>query len=238
MFSIAYSQENQGLQELAGSLEYLAESEENFKIPEEILEELTRFRENPLNINEADRQSLESLSLFSEYQISSLLNYIENYGKLLTYQEILSIPGFNKTILDQIKPFIELTTKPRALIQYEKKKSVKGYIFTRYSRKFDQARKYLNQNNKSSSTENFLGSQDRLFLKTTVEMKNKFQLGFRADKDAGEPFLGNSIPDSLKNKIKPGFDFYSGYITAKDIGFLKKIVVGDFHVQTGQGLTI
>ncbi|MEZ5195670.1 MAG: hypothetical protein R2764_04525 [Bacteroidales bacterium] len=39
-------------------------------------------------------------------------------------------------------------------------------------------------------------------------------------------------------KLKNGFDFYSGFISLQDIGFLKALSIGDYHLDFGQGLTL
>jgi hypothetical protein len=50
------------------------------------------------------------------------------------------------------------------------------------------------------------------------------------EKDAGEQFI-----DSGKNK---GFDFYSGNISFRGNGIVKKLLVGDYALQFGQGLVM
>jgi hypothetical protein len=50
------------------------------------------------------------------------------------------------------------------------------------------------------------------------------------EKDAGEQFF-----DSSKNK---GFDFYSGNISFRGSGIVKKLLIGDYALQFGQGLVM
>jgi len=55
------------------------------------------------------------------------------------------------------------------------------------------------------------------------------QLGLITEKDAGEPLLDGTFPT--------GFDYLSGYAQLSDIGCIKRLVVGDFRAEFGQGAT-
>ena len=50
--------------------------------------------------------------------------------------------------------------------------------------------------------------------------------------------LNDSINQLVGEKINSVFDFLSVFAYAEDIGFIKKIVVGDYHLEFGQGLTL
>jgi hypothetical protein len=50
------------------------------------------------------------------------------------------------------------------------------------------------------------------------------------EKDAGEEFFTGSNPY--------GFDFFSGFVQVNDLGPFKSILIGDYQVTTGQGLTL
>jgi hypothetical protein len=54
--------------------------------------------------------------------------------------------------------------------------------------------------------------------------------GFTGEKDAGEEFF--------RGTQKNGFDFYSAHFFLKNFGNLKRLAIGDFHAQFGQGLTL
>jgi hypothetical protein len=69
-----------------------------------------------------------------------------------------------------------------------------------------------------------------MYLKYRFNYFNNIKIGITAEKDAGEDFFRGSNPY--------GFDFYSGYINVNNIGILKNLVVGDYLLQFGQGLTL
>ena len=53
-------------------------------------------------------------------------------------------------------------------------------------------------------------------------------IGFTMEKDAGEEFF--------KGKQSTGFDFYSAHCYIRNLGILKSLAIGDYHVSFGQGL--
>jgi len=232
----AAGQQEQGLQELENNLEEMASDGLEAQIPYEILEDLSALTEKPIILNKATSGDLEKLTLLSDYQISHFLEYREKYGDLLSFNEILAIPGFNTTILEQIQPFVSLNGEKALILPVPvKTRKARAYLISRYSRNF-----LLSSGNRISLQEEpeYLGSPDKYYFKATAEYRNRFSAGFLAEKDAGEPFFAGEIPDTLKGFRKPGFDFYTGFIAFHDWKFIKKIVVGDFHVQAGQGLTL
>ncbi len=62
------------------------------------------------------------------------------------------------------------------------------------------------------------------------------------DKDAGEVMFKGNLSDSLRdligNKVGNGYDFLSAFAYAEDLGMVKKVVIGDYHLEFGQGLTL
>jgi hypothetical protein len=67
-------------------------------------------------------------------------------------------------------------------------------------------------------------------LKYRFNYLNNIKIGLTAEKDAGEEFF--------KGSNRYCFDFYSGYINVNNLGILKNVVVGDYLLQFGQGLTL
>ncbi|PID93060.1 MAG: hypothetical protein CSA94_02595, partial [Bacteroidetes bacterium] len=60
--------------------------------------------------------------------------------------------------------------------------------------------------------------------------KDKFAIGFLAEKDAGEEFF--------KGSQKQGFDHYVGFLQVNNVGILKTAIVGDYLARFGQGLAV
>jgi len=76
----------------------------------------------------------------------------------------------------------------------------------------------------------YLGSPDRIINRFRWNARKKLKISLNMKKDAGEPF-------SIKDK-RMGFDYYSGSILINKLGPFEQIVVGDYLLQFGQGLSL
>src|SRR5690606_7231297 len=88
-------------------IEQIAESAENDELDfNTLFETLTIYYESPLNLNIATREELSSMSLLSNFQIASFLEYRETYGSLLSIYELSAIEGWDMQIINAILPFV------------------------------------------------------------------------------------------------------------------------------------
>ncbi len=200
-----------------------------------LYEDLTYYLNEPLNLNLATKEDLEKLQLLSEFQIQNLLNYIKEFGQILSIYELLNINGFNEEYVRLILPFITIE-KVEPLLSFDPKKAVKygkHRIFLR-SQRILQEQKGFSPITDSALAANpnsrYLGNPWRYYVRYQYTYKNKVAWGLTADKDPGEEFF--------KGTQKNGFDFYSAHLMVRGIGPIKTIVLGDYVAQFGQGLVI
>jgi hypothetical protein len=83
--------------------------------------------------------------------------------------------------------------------------------------------------NSTSNSAKYIGNSLYHSLKYRYYFKDRILVGFTAEKDAGEQFIG---------KTHTGYDFYSGYAQLNNVGKLKTVVLGDFRANFGQGLVL
>lgn len=76
----------------------------------------------------------------------------------------------------------------------------------------------------------YLGSPWVLYTRYRFSFSKKYSFGITAEKDAGEEFFTGTQ--------KQGFDYYSAHLFVRDIGVIKKIAVGDYQLEYGQGLNV
>lgn len=195
-----------------------------------LLEDLNYFYDHPLNLNAATREQLQQLYLLTDYQITSLFNYRRKYGQLNSIYEIQNIDGWDADVIYLARPFI--TVAPVTQIQKIRAKTVWKYgkheVVARYAQYFEKQKGYLQNDTNPSS--GYLGDPFVMMLRYRFTYRDRISIGFAADKDRGEEFFRGSNAK--------GFDFYSGHIFFKDFGIFKKLVLGDYQVQFGQGLTM
>ena len=91
--------------------EQMSQEEGSEASVEEFLDWWNSLLRKPLEINRAGRSDLERLGLLSNFQISSLLDYIGEYGEILSVEELALVDGFNASLAELILPFITFEGK-------------------------------------------------------------------------------------------------------------------------------
>lgn len=200
------------------------------------VEELNLLRARPVNINSGDENELRRLFFLNDLQISNLIEYTKQYGSLATIYELQVIDGFNERIVSQMIPFITLS--PYVPEKFSLKRALKyggTDAMFRYQRVLQQQAGYADVTDSmriANPNKYYLGSQNSLFLRVQYSYKDYLKFGLVCDNDAGETFLPKS------DTLHKGFDFYSIHLFLKNIGVIKQLAIGDYHVQFGQGLTM
>ena len=182
---------------------------------EEVMESLERLLERPLDINRATRSQLEQIPVLSEFQIESLLEYRENSGPVLSKMELGLINGFDSAVAALLEPLLHFSTENAV-----PKKGVSTTVLLKGWWK-PQDKEYVGEPFYSQ-------------VKYKGTINDKYQLGFTLEKDYGEQV-------TAKGQLPLG-DFFSFHGQAKDIQLGKNlkvsnIVLGDYSIRMGQGLT-
>ena len=191
--------------------------------------------EYPIDLNSATEEDLRQLQLLTDFQIQSLLTYRKTSGELFSIYEVPLVHGFNEEIFEQLQPFI--TVYPLSALQREhfSDRFTRGrhQFIGRTGRVIEEQRGYSfisPEDLARSPNSRYLGSPWYAYTRYRYTYKNKTQWGLTATNHAGEPFFSGIN--------RAGFDFYSAHVQMKDIGVLKNFIVGDYHIQFGQGLVI
>lgn len=218
-------------------VEQLAEEGEiNETAIENIYQELLQLENNPLNLNTVTREQLERIPLLSMEEIASIATFLETNRPLYTVYELRNVPYLDVKTVALILPFFyagdsappEVSMTPSNMlqdgqqeVQFRLDKTVTpraGYgdfsdsILARYPN-----RKYVG--------EDFYTS-----LRYAFHYRDKIQMGFTAEKDAGEPFF--------KNDYHKGYDHYGFHLIIRDVGILQTVALGDYRLSFGQGLIL
>lgn len=204
---------------------------------EEMIQTLLNFTLSPLNVNTAGFDSLKMLFLLSDGQIDQLLAFRKKYGNFLHLNELLLVPGIGRQDLENIRVFITLgqpeirdrlaavkkSTRQELIgklrISLPRQEGYRRYRPEDFDKKTDYERK---QNNR------FLGPPLGSLLKYKLTVGEHLQFGFTGENDPGEAYF--------TSHQKAGFDFLSAYLSVSASHFFRKIVIGDYRLQWGQGL--
>jgi len=206
---------------------------------EDLYETLLQYYQTPVNLNTASREELRGLLLFSETQITSLLDHRQQHGPLLTLYELQAVPTFDLRTIYRAAPFVTVQTLGgsnalRGPLRQRVLKEDNNALFVRYERVLQGRKGYLAAppDSLGKGPTRYLGSPDKLLVRYRVSHPKDFSLGFTAEKDAGEQFRWN--PGARQY----GPDFLSGHLVLHERGRLKTLAVGDYQLQFGQGLLL
>lgn len=191
----------------------------------EISERLNYYLKNPIDLNKAENQDLVELYFLSPFQIQELLTYRKESGRFISLYELQSITGFDEQSIQRLLPFITIREVG------DKKPAIKDGehdLMLRYGRILEKQKGYLVPEKTGQS--HYMGTPDRLFVRYRYRLGNKLQVALNMKKDAGEEFF--------KGNQRNGFDFYSASVFIRNIGKVSNLVIGDYSLQLGQGLSL
>jgi hypothetical protein len=235
-----------GIEFITDQLENIAQSTDRNLDYSDLLDEYLFYFNNPLNLNGEDVYKLVELHLINQIQFNNLMTYLNQYKQFYSLYELKNIPGFDSQTIINLLPFVSVTTskerfaiKPRNVFKYGRHQ-----LILRYNQFLEPSTGFLLPKDSAVAHpgSTYLGSPQAFYTRYAFNYQNSIRFGFTLDKDAGELFLNNLLPDSVKSlvgdKVTIFSDFFSAHIYVSDLGFLKNAVVGDYHLEFGQGLTL
>lgn len=207
-----------------------------------LIEELEALQLHPINLNSDGLETLYQVFLLNEEQLENLQDYILNNSHLLSIYELLLIEGFNKKDIETLMPFVEVKPIEETSLPTLKQFSKYGNndFFIRFQRILQNQKGYR-YDEENTNDSYYLGSADKYYLKYKYSYARQFQWGITAEKDAGELFLKmpkNNSSSEIDSLFQKGFDYSSFHLFAQNLGFIKQLVLGDYHLLFGQGLTL
>jgi hypothetical protein len=224
-----------------------AQQEENTLIVEQLVEELAEelgedydydqitdrllfYNQYRIDLNITQGDDLKELQFLSPLQIKNLLDHRKQAGKFLSLYELQSIDGFDFLTIQRLLPFV--TISETQFIKDLKFKDIlkegKHDLMLRYGRILQLSEGFLRS--KDSDLSRYLGNPDRYFIRYRYQLPKRLQVAINMKKDPGEQFFYGSQ--------KHGFDFYSASLQFYDLGNVRNLVLGDYSLQFGQGLSL
>ena len=202
-----------------------------------LYEDLIELAENPVNLNNTNKEELEKLQFLSDYQIQNILYYLYKCTPLNSIYELQLIDGLDMTDIRHMLPFVsigECKNKSQKIYMRDLERYGKNELYMRFDRGLETKEGYRHfpeedEETKNQSSKKYLGDPFYSYLKYRFHFRNRIQAGFTAEKDAGEQFWGNQ---------HKGYDFYSAYAELKNFGKMKTLVIGDYRANFGQGLVM
>ncbi len=215
---------------------------------ENLYEELLYLERHPIDLNRVNRDQLERFPLLSLEQVLSLIEFLEENRPLYTVYELRNVPRLDHRTMELILPFFrvdgveEVWVQDRAWVREQDRAWEKPLDFLKRARhevqgRFDKTfteragyRALPDSLLERYPNRNYLGEDFYTSLRYSLSYYNKLQVGFTAEKDAGEPFFVKGYPK--------GYDHHGVHLVLRDVGKLRTVVLGDYRLSFGQGLVL
>ncbi len=212
----------------------------------DLTDDFIYYTAHPIDINSPKVKKLLELHLLNEMQLSALENYIHQYGWIYSLYELRYINGFTPRIIRQISPFIK-TGKPEKTDLFHWKNIFRfgnQSLILRYGQLLEKSTGFRLPPDSAIQHPgtDYLGSPQHLYFRYAFRSSDFVRMGITLDKDAGEILTPHRLNDSIKTLLGnhlSGFpDFFSAFVYIAHWGIIQKAIVGDYHLEFGQGLAL
>jgi hypothetical protein len=222
---------------LSRYIEEVVEDEADSQPDIELLQErFDELREHPLDLNTATREELEAIPLLPDALIQNILYYRDRYHAFQTLQELLVVKDMNTPVYNLLTEVLivksvekkEFTPTLKQLFQqghHELSTRVDIPFYCREGYKIHSAATLEKNPNKQ-----YLGNALYHNLRYRYHYGRRMEIGFTAEKDAGEPFFNRMN--------KKGYDFYSPYVIIRNYRKLSVLALGNYRLDYGYGLVM
>ncbi len=200
----------------------------------DILGELAR---HPVDLNRASDARLLQVPGMTPQLLRALRAHQARYGPLLSLYELQAIPGFTEQAFRFMQPYI--TVRPATELDFgegptqwptfsQVREATRFTWIQRVQRNW-QAR-WDGQSWQPETLRRALGDPYRYYTRLWLQATPYLSAALIAEKDPYEPFQWR--PDQRYY----GYDFISGHIAVGQLGSLRRLIIGDYILQVGQGL--
>lgn len=222
-----------------------------------LTDKLEEYRKRPINLNEASKDELLTLPGITDIIAIHLLDYVERFGDLTTLYELQAVEGFSQEVINQIIPYCTVDRKAKDISpggRYpagpplsEILTNVRGEFIQRLTFTLEEELGYTDPDTTlrytlgdagdtlrtdTSLSTRYLGSPYRLYSRLRFRYGQNFSAAITGEKDPGEVFK------FAPSERKYGYDYLSAHIAIRNYGKLRALVLGDYTVQFGQGMTL
>lgn len=193
----------------------------------EIIELLEDLAANPVNINRAGIDDLSTVPGINLKMAQAIISYRETIKPFERDLELEQVDGIGSSTLEIAAPFI--TAGSRAELNRDLFLNRRYWTHNSSFESLARYQRVLNSRvgySRPDTLGGYLGNP-ATYNHRFKYRSNRLSVNLTQDKDPGEPVI-----DGRR------FDFTSWHLAIQDAGRLKNLVVGDYKVSFGQGLTL
>jgi hypothetical protein len=212
-------------------IEMLIENETQDSEDSELLERLQALQDNPVDINSATPDELQQIPYIDAILSRKIIEYRVNNTKFYSIIELRYVEGIDDDLYEKIKRFVVVKssnvdfTKDEYGVVQKIRSSNKGFwsglnieARSRFSNELQPSAGYLDTS--------YLGTRPKLYNRLIARYYTngyKFSGSILAEKDPGEQKFADHI---------------GGYLEMKAPLVLNQVLVGDYTLEFGQGVTL
>ncbi|MEM1093689.1 MAG: helix-hairpin-helix domain-containing protein [Bacteroidota bacterium] len=213
--------------------------EDELADPEELADLLASLRDNPLDVNTASADDFASIPLISPLLAQRIVVYRTTQGRFLSIPELQQVDGIDGDLFFALRPYLRIgealaperqraSLFPQAPPLRQVLRDLRYDVIQRYTRRLTLGRGYDDDTTRTT----YLGTPERLYTRLRISERRYFSLNVTLDKDPGEAYAWNPAQQQF------GYDFASAHLMIGNRGRLKTLILGDYVVTAGQGLTL
>ncbi|MDD5067244.1 MAG: helix-hairpin-helix domain-containing protein, partial [bacterium] len=205
---------------------------------EDVVESLQKYMDDPLDLNTALAEELQQLPEVTPLIALRIIQYRKQNKGFKNIDELRKVAGIEEEMFNNLKPYVKVGFKEIKVKEEgrEVKKLVKEkdkvfggrFILRMYSRRpMDDA--YL-----SRTTNTGISSYKFLYDRLDIDLFRHFHFEFMGERDVGE---AGDVPGRwFKTKELEIYDMVTKNFYVDKFGPVTKVLVGDYRLETGQGL--
>ena len=207
------------------------ENNDEGSIDEATMEQLYETHCNPLDINTLAKEDLEALPFLSGEQVEDIMNYLGKHRPVQSLGELMFISSLGKETREMLRLFVEVQEKT-ANTDYSRNISIKNLLKYGHNEVMWRSdipfykragyKEYPKEVLEKSPNKVYRGDKFHHYFRYSFSSMNHLFAGLNMEKDAGER----------------GVDYVSGYVMLKDVGVVKRAVIGDYRLSFGKGLAV
>lgn len=189
----------------------------------QLVEELETLTHERLDLNSSSAAQLAQIPGFDRLFVTSVLRHRETHGPFESVDDLRFVEGLPEELIDRIRPFLQVSSGHGGRLP---QRGLSLEILQRIgSRVSDEATEA------SEGSSGTLAAQS-VYTRLRGRLQNRWTFNLTMEKDAGEVFVWN------QQKGRFGFDHVSSFVSMETSGIIRRLVIGDFTVNAGQGLTL
>ncbi|MCR4816061.1 MAG: hypothetical protein K5842_02615 [Bacteroidales bacterium] len=213
-------------------LELWADQNDDESVPDDVVEQLYNFLDNPLNINDTSSDGLILLPFLSDFHRAAIRAYVAQNGEILSLSELYLLNGFDSSVVRLMMPFVTVAPNEKSARLSLKEIIDHGHSNLRFGAKTVQP------TGRGYNEDIYAGSPFRMYFRYYFKYRDRITFQLSGDKDAGEAFRFVSAANSGAGVGQAGFDYYGYHLMFNDFGIVKRAIIGKYNLHFGQGVTL